>query len=155
MRVFIPALLAIALSMAGNLAHASKFYRWTDADGVTHYTQTPPPEGVQSNEVRVTGDASSDQKEELKALEQRRQQATEQRQRAAEQQQEAGQQQQQPSPLSEEQCQQLRQNLQTLEEKPIVRQEDPETGEMVTLDAEARDKAMTDIREALDRCNQQ
>lgn len=156
MRAFtFPVLLAIALMVAGNLAHASKFYRWTDENGVTHYTQTPPPKGVQGNEVRVTGGPSSDQAEELQALEERRQQAAAQREREAEQQQQAAREKDQPDEVSKERCEQHRKNLQALENRPIVRQEDPETGEVITLDAAARDQALAETREALKRCEQE
>jgi hypothetical protein len=40
-------LLAVALSALCGLAaaHAGEVYQWKDANGVTHYSQTPPPQG--------------------------------------------------------------------------------------------------------------
>lgn len=40
-RVFIPGLLALLLVAP---AHAARTYKWVDEDGVTHYTQYPPPD---------------------------------------------------------------------------------------------------------------
>lgn len=46
-------LFAIAALVCAGDANAQKFYKWKDADGVTHYTETPPPEGQQADRVAV------------------------------------------------------------------------------------------------------
>lgn len=51
-----PSFLAcLALAVLATSAHAgSKFYKWTDAQGVTHYTAEPPPSTVKgASEVKV------------------------------------------------------------------------------------------------------
>lgn len=48
------ALLAVAI---GGPAGAQQYYKWKDADGVTHYTKTPPPEGTQADRVAVNAAA--------------------------------------------------------------------------------------------------
>ena len=35
--------IALALSFCCAMATASQVYRWVDADGTVHYSQTPPP----------------------------------------------------------------------------------------------------------------
>lgn len=40
-----------ALLMGAPIQAQEAGYRWTDADGVTHYTQTPPPAGVPYDKV--------------------------------------------------------------------------------------------------------
>jgi len=132
---------------------AAKFYRWTDENGVTHYTQTPPPDGAQGKEVRIQGGASSDQEEELQRLEQQRQQAEAERKRQAEQAAEAQREKEKPAEVSQERCEQHRKNLEELRNKPVVRATDPATGEVTTLDAEARQKMIDDTLKALEKCD--
>lgn len=44
-------LAALAL---GNTAQAAQFYKWTDEQGATHYTETPPPASAgKASEVKV------------------------------------------------------------------------------------------------------
>jgi hypothetical protein len=50
-------LLALALLTATGAAHAQQYYKWKDADGVTHYSKTPPPEGTQADRMAVKADA--------------------------------------------------------------------------------------------------
>ena len=38
--------LALTLLIATTTAVAGEVYQWKDANGVTHYSQTPPPKGV-------------------------------------------------------------------------------------------------------------
>lgn len=57
--------LTIAMLIAASSVSAakkSKFYKWTDENGVVHYTQEPPPEQVQADELTVQdlGPASID-----------------------------------------------------------------------------------------------
>lgn len=48
----------LAAAVAGS-ASAEQFYKWKDANGVTHYTSTPPPKGVESRRVAVSGSSRS------------------------------------------------------------------------------------------------
>lgn len=41
----LPALLGFSLLLAGASASAGDLYQWKDANGVTHYSQTPPASG--------------------------------------------------------------------------------------------------------------
>lgn len=132
-------------------ATAAKFYRWTDENGVTHYTQTPPPEGVQSKEVRTLG-PSSDQDAELERLQQQRQQAEAARQQQAKQQAEAEKEAKTPDQATQERCEQHRKNLEELRNRPVVRTTDPGTGEVITLDDEDRQKMILETEEALKLC---
>ena len=45
--------LALVLLAAAGTASAQQYYKWKDANGVTHYTRTPPPEGTQADRVAV------------------------------------------------------------------------------------------------------
>lgn len=55
------ALLTLALALAASTAEAAKFYKWTDADGVTHYSADPPAEGAgKASEIRVKSRPAAD-----------------------------------------------------------------------------------------------
>lgn len=59
--IALASLLALALGVSA--AHAAKFYKWTDAKGVTHYTIDPPPPGAKSSELRIKTQSYSDAEE--------------------------------------------------------------------------------------------
>lgn len=50
---------ALALATAAAGVHASEIYQWTDARGVTHYSETPPPAGTQYQTRRITDTGAS------------------------------------------------------------------------------------------------
>ena len=143
-RITIP--LALGLLMAATPVLASTFYRWVDDNGVTHYSATPP-EGRASEPVRTWGKPSSDQPQALEALEQRREARDEARQEDATANTPAT-----PKP-PEEYCAQHRENLKVLNERPVVRRTDPETGEVTALDAEQREEMIQRTQEALKACS--
>ncbi|GEM_PF-409573 len=51
--------LTTALVMAVANAHAGDYYKWTDAHGTVHFSQTPPPAGQKSKLVHVENGAST------------------------------------------------------------------------------------------------
>ena len=46
-------LLAAALLLVFGAAQATEVYRWTDADGVVHFSQTPPPQGADASRLTL------------------------------------------------------------------------------------------------------
>lgn len=54
---------AIALALSATPALAAKFYKWTDANGVTHYSADPPPAEAKTkaSEVRVKSRRSAEE----------------------------------------------------------------------------------------------
>jgi len=52
MRVKLPILLATLLLFVPVLASA-QVYKWTDASGTTHFSQTPPPKGVKYESINT------------------------------------------------------------------------------------------------------
>lgn len=133
---------------------ASKFYKWVDESGVTHYSQSPPPEGTSSQEIRASSKASSDQSEALDNLEAKRSAAAKARQEAAQEQ--ATKEKNKPSAEEQEElkkrCAQHRSNLDTLKNLPIVRQKNEETGEMEVVDETKRAKLIEQTEAALAGC---
>jgi hypothetical protein len=47
------AVLATAAAFACGSVAAEQIYKWKDADGVVHYTDTPPPKGTEVDKVSV------------------------------------------------------------------------------------------------------
>jgi len=133
---------------------ASKFYKWVDENGVTHYSQSPPPDGTSSQEVRTSGKPSSDQADALKNLEATRNAAAKAREDAARQKAEkaANEPSEEEKEAQKKRCEQHRTNLATLKNSPIVREKDPETGEMAVVDEDKRAEMVRQTEEALKGC---
>ncbi|MBD8899317.1 DUF4124 domain-containing protein [Rhodanobacter sp. DHG33] len=55
-------LIAVALLLLAPLATAQQIYKWTDAQGTVHYSQSAPPQGTKYKQVTLAGGVeSSDQ----------------------------------------------------------------------------------------------
>lgn len=148
-KTLIPAL-ALALLGGAAPAVADKYYKWVDDNGVTHYGTAPPEDGG-SEAVRTYG-PSSDQGKELKALQEQRENANRARDQAEKQAREAERVTEEPEAVAKERCEGHRKNLDTLENKPIVRVENPETGEREVIDQARRDEMIETTRAALEDC---
>jgi len=54
-------ILFVAMACVAGLAHAGDLYRWTDAQGVMHFSDTPPPQSqVNPAQVKVDRDKISE-----------------------------------------------------------------------------------------------
>jgi hypothetical protein len=52
-------LVALAVSLAGGSASATELYKWTDKNGVVHYSDAPPPKGDEAAQrLRLNGTES-------------------------------------------------------------------------------------------------
>ena len=47
----------------------AKMYKWVDADGNTHYTQTPPPDGITKEDLNLPASVNLDNTEAVKTFE--------------------------------------------------------------------------------------
>ena len=52
-------LIAATLLLLAPLAMAQQVYKWTDASGSVHYSDTPPPKGSTSKKITLSGIAQS------------------------------------------------------------------------------------------------
>jgi len=50
------------------ISHA-KLYKWVDADGNTHYTQSPPPDGIATEDVKLPASVNIDTEQAIKSFE--------------------------------------------------------------------------------------
>lgn len=54
-------LLLLVLIAAGASASAAQVYSWTDANGVKHFSDSPPPPSVTAQKIKVRGALTTDQ----------------------------------------------------------------------------------------------
>ncbi len=47
--------LCLSIPLLGTQAAANTVYRWTDAEGNTHFSDSPPPQGRQAETIRMPG----------------------------------------------------------------------------------------------------
>lgn len=52
-------LIAVALLLLAPLATAQQIYKWTDAQGTVHYSQSAPPQGTQYKQMTLGGSVES------------------------------------------------------------------------------------------------
>jgi hypothetical protein len=59
LRTFLAAsVIGLSLSCVAGFASAQQIYKWKDASGVTHFSQTPPPTGTHYTKVHLTGESA-------------------------------------------------------------------------------------------------
>lgn len=135
-------------------ATAEQYYKWVDDEGVTHYG-AEKPEGKDASRVDAHNPPSSSQKQELKELEQQREQT--ERQASEEEDQEEGESEEDLQAENKERCKQHRKNLKVLNNKPTVRRKNPETGKREVLDQQQRKAMIEKTKKELEQCkdNQQ
>lgn len=151
----IAALCALGLFYTGTSVAADTFYKWQDENGVTHYTQSPPEDNAAAEQVRTSTKTPPGQAQQLEQLNEKRQQALEQSREKAKQAATAEPKKDEKSydEARAERCAQNQENLNTLRNQPIVRLKDPESGELVILDADQRQKMINDAISALKECD--
>lgn len=144
-------LLAGTLLTLASVSFADKFYKWVDENGVTHYGANAPT-GVSSAEVNTKANASSSQQDALDNLQQKRQAAAEAKKKAEKDAEEAKRIASEPDKVQAERCEEHRKNLETLTNRPTVRRQNPETGELEVIDQEQRNQMLEETRKALESC---
>lgn len=48
--------LLLSLALAATAAQSDQVYKWTDANGVTHFTDQPPAQGTKFDKVQINAD---------------------------------------------------------------------------------------------------
>lgn len=120
MRLLIAAA-TLALAVAGASATAGEIYQWKDANGVTHYSESPPAKGeFQQRQVTSSGATAGSVNTPVAAAE----------------------------PTENPQCATARANIQALEGEGPVQQEDDE-GNLKVLDDSQREAQLELARAAV------
>ncbi|HEX5056114.1 MAG TPA: DUF4124 domain-containing protein [Gammaproteobacteria bacterium] len=142
----LPALLCALMTTA--LTAHSATYKYTDENGETVYSQSPPPSGAQGAEKlktpqrRSANDSTGQKtKDAAAAFNERR----EERKTAEEDQKKM----QKAEADRKKQCEQMRQDVETLTTKPVVRRASEDGGEPAVLTAEEREAEVKELRESL------
>lgn len=151
-------LAVLALAFGASTAEAAKFYKWTDADGVTHYSADPPPEGKgKASEIRIKtppapDSASSDDAAaggpDAKA---KGQDATKGKDKSKDGKDKKSDDQtpkatgKEPAQYADK-CKQLRSDLQTLQDYNRVKQRDAATGEVRTMTDDEKSARLDDTQ---------
>lgn len=128
----LPLLIAVSLALPAAAA-ADTLYKWTDAEGITHYSDSPPPQGsdVEAREIRVdpapppiaaAPDAAAPDAAPGTAPES-----------------EPG---AEPVPTASENCTRVRANVETLERSEVVRMDLDGDGTTETLTDEQREQQL-------------
>jgi hypothetical protein len=58
-----PLLLLVLLCTSASAIAAQQVYSWTDANGVKHFTDSPPPPNVNAQKIHVRGSVTSEEAE--------------------------------------------------------------------------------------------
>lgn len=149
MKKTLPLMTFLALSLVTAPALAAKFYKWTDAQGVTHYSADPPADaGSKASEIRIRnpqadepsgpadakaaakpgkGDARKDGRQDDKEKEGDKKPAGT------------------PAEKYAEKCKKLQADLKTMQEYARVKETD-EKGESRILSEEEKNERMDDVR---------
>lgn len=149
-RIIWAAAMLTALSLAGT-AHAAQFYKWTDAQGVTHYSAEPPPKSASNaSSVKVKTRLPADSAAASENLQKQRDGAKAATEKTADKA-------KTPSPESAsadkgsaperyaERCKGLQGDLTTMEEHARISVTD-EKGEVRSLTEEEKQQRMDDTR---------
>ncbi|MZR61374.1 DUF4124 domain-containing protein [Alcanivorax sp. DP30] len=144
--------LSLALLALASPGMAEKFYKWVDENGVTHYG-TQAPNGTQASEINTRTNASSSQGDAIEALNARRQAEARKREKTEQAATESKRAAENPTEVTKERCEEHKKNLETLQNSPVVRTENPDTGKLEVIDQERREKMIEEAREALELCD--
>ena len=133
------------------MSHA-KLYKWVDAEGNTHYTQSPPPEGVTTEDVKLPASVNLDNKEAVKSFEEQQmkgQESTETKQKGEEDQK----QQAERADLKKENCKKARAKLANVQSAGRIRSVDEE-GNVIRATEDERQRRIMDAQGKIGKwCN--
>lgn len=146
----------LALALGASTAEAAKFYKWTDADGVTHYSADPPADASKASEVRVknrssaaapaggdaapaSGTGAADADAGAGGMDKKERAGKDKKDEPAKA---TG---KEPAQYAEK-CKQLRQDLQTIQEHERIKTRDVASGEVRVLTEDERNSRLDDTQ---------
>ena len=123
----------------------ARMFKWVDADGNTHYTQTPPPEGIAKEDLNLPASAKLDNTEAVKAFED---QQNKKQELAGENEKEQKLQDRsaEHTALKKENCRKARAKLENVQNTGRIRAVD-EYGNIVRASEEERQRRITEAQE--------
>jgi len=132
-------------------ADAKKFYKWIDADGNTHYSETKPV-NKQTSEVKVyantpTGAQTSYQSRKEKTEEESNSELTQEQKDVEEYNNKEKERVQKTQDKAN--CKIAKKNLATLQATVRIRQKDPATGEYIRMDDTQRTQMLKKVKKSI------
>lgn len=138
--------LALACLVTAGPAFADKYFKWTDAKGVTHYSDAPPPpDAASTGEVKVTTRLPSDSESAVERLEKQRAETLKNLNTPPTGAMPAAAPPKTDKSQYAERCKQLRANLETLQNSARIREEN-EKGEVRALTDEEKQQRTEDTK---------
>ena len=126
------------------VSHA-KMYKWVDADGNTHYTQSPPPDGVITEDVKLPASVNLDNKEAVKAFEKQQKNQQESAETKQKDEKELNREAEHTA-LKKDNCRKSRAKLENVQSAGRIRAVD-ENGNVVRATEEERQRRITEAQE--------
>lgn len=141
--------LALAAAIVAPSTGLARIYKWTDEDGNTVYSQSPPPRGVQSERIEEARPPAEDPEATMESLRERTEAFEERRQarQDAEQEDDAA---EEREALQQQVCEQLRKNLQVMQNNNQVRQRSDD-GEYEALSEEQRQARIASTQKRIEK----
>lgn len=138
-------IIIIISSLSYSMMSIAQVYKWTDADGTTHYTQTPPPKDIEAIKIKSPPPVDTESaNEELRLKKKRLDKTREQRLKHAEKREKE----EQEKKLADQNCQRARARLATYQ-KPRVNLVD-EAGNYTKITEEERLSELTKSKDLVD-----
>jgi len=146
------ALIIITMVLLQSPPVFAQIYKWTDGSGEVHYTQTPPPSGVGSEEIQGApppAESAETIHQEQQRLQQRLD-AMDERLAEQEEKEAIEKQRQELSEINEKNCITAKNNLAKLHQGGIKRYLTPE-GDVIRLTEEERQRRITEAQGQIDK----
>lgn len=137
-------------TLASSGVQAQRIYKWTDAEGNTVYSQTPPPPGIKAERIRGAPRPPEDPDEAMQALRERAEAFTERRDDRLLVEKE-GQAALDKKKQIDEICAKLRKNLETLQNNSRIREQSGEGSESVIITEEQRQERIKSTQERVQK----
>ena len=126
------------------VSHA-KMYKWVDADGNTHYTQSPPPDGAAIEDINLPASVNVDTKPAIKSFE-AQQKKEQELLETNEKEQKVQNREAEHTALKKDNCRKSRAKLENVQSAGRIRAVD-ENGNVVRAGEEERQRRITEAQE--------
>ena len=132
-------------------SHA-RLYKWIDADGNTHYTQQPPPDGIAAENIKLPASVNIDTEQATKSFEEQQKKAQELSETAEKEEKERIRQ-EEHADLKKENCKKAKAKLENVQSSGRIRAVDEE-GNVIRATEEERQRRIKDAQEKIKKwCN--
>ena len=136
----------ICLLGVPNQSHA-RLYKWIDADGNTHYTQQPPPDGIAAEDIKLPASVNIDTEQATKSFEEQQKEEQELSE-AVEKEEKKRIRQEEHADLIKENCKKAKAKLENVQNTGRIKAVDEE-GNVVRATEEERQRRIKNAQESI------